>query len=65
VSGSVLDPDPHVLGPPGSGSLYHQAKIVGKNLDSYCFVTSFGLFSFENYVNVPSKSNKQKRFFLN
>ncbi len=36
-----LDPDPYVFGPPGSGSisqrygsgsLYHQAKIVGKTL---------------------------------
>ncbi len=34
-----------------------------KNLDSYCFVTSFRLFIFENDVNVPSKSNKQKNFF--
>jgi hypothetical protein len=25
-------PDPHVFGPPGSGSFYHQAKIVRKNL---------------------------------
>jgi hypothetical protein len=43
---SVPDPDPHALGPPGSrsisqrhgsgfGSFYHQ---------TYCFVTSFGLF---------------------
>jgi hypothetical protein len=28
------DPDPHVFGPPGSGSFYHQAKKVRKNLDS-------------------------------
>jgi len=28
----------------GSGSFYHQAKIVRKNLDSYCFVTSLWLF---------------------
>jgi hypothetical protein len=45
-------PDPHVFGPPGSGSFrqryvfgsgsfYHQAKENKKNLDSYCFVTSF------------------------
>jgi hypothetical protein len=47
-------PDPHVFGPPGSGfrsssqrygsgsgSFYQQAKIVRKNLDSYCFVTYF------------------------
>jgi hypothetical protein len=44
---SVPDPDPHVFGPPGPGSFYHQAKIVRKNIDSYCFVTSFGLFIFE------------------
>ncbi len=36
-------PDPHVFGPPGS--FYQQAKIVR---ESYCFVTSFGLFIFEN-----------------
>jgi hypothetical protein len=26
------DPDPQIFGPPGSGSFYHQAKIVGKTL---------------------------------
>jgi hypothetical protein len=43
------DPDPVVRGmePDRSGSFYYQAKIVRKNLDSYCFVTSFGLFVFE------------------
>ncbi len=74
---SVPDPpDPHVFGPPGSGSIsqrygsgsgsfYDQAKIVRKNIDSYCFVTSFGLFlSLKNDVNVPSKCNKQKNFFF-
>jgi hypothetical protein len=51
------DPDPpdsHVFGSPGSGfgsisqrygsgyeSFYHEAKIDRKNLDFYCFVTSF------------------------
>jgi hypothetical protein len=25
-------PDPHVFGPPGSGSFYHHAKIVRKSL---------------------------------
>jgi hypothetical protein len=25
-------PDPHVFGPPGSGSFYHHAKIVRKTL---------------------------------
>jgi hypothetical protein len=54
-----LDPDPHVSGPPGSGSIsmvwirillspfYHQAKIVRKTLIPNRFVTSFGLFIFE------------------
>jgi hypothetical protein len=32
-----------------------------KNLDSYYFVTLFGFLSLENYVNVPSNSNKQKK----
>ncbi len=51
----------------GSGSefFYHQAKIVRKTLiPTACFVTSFWLFIFENDVNVPSKSNKQKNFFF-
>jgi hypothetical protein len=49
-------PDPHVFGPPGSGSIsqrygsgsfHHQAKIVRKILiPAYCFVTSFELFIF-------------------
>ncbi len=56
------DPDPHVFGPPGSGSgstshrygsgsFYHHAKIVRKTL----------IPSSKNDVNVPSKSNKQKK----
>jgi len=56
---SVPDPpDPHVFGPPGSGSIsqrhvsgsgsfHHQAKIGRKPSDSSCFVTAFGLFIFE------------------
>jgi hypothetical protein len=55
-------PDPHVFGPPGP--FYHQAKIVKKNFDSLCFVTSFGLLPLKNYVNVPSKSNNQKNIFF-
>jgi hypothetical protein len=48
-------PDPHFYGPPGSGStsqtvwiriLLSSSKNFKKNLDSYCFVTSFGLFNF-------------------
>ncbi len=49
----------------GSGSFYHQAIIVKKKLDSYCFVTSFWLFIFENDVDLPSKINKQKNFLIN
>jgi hypothetical protein len=44
----------------GSRSFYHQAKKSKKTLYSSCFVTSFWLFIFENDVQVPSKSNKQK-----
>ncbi len=45
---SVTDldpPDPHVFGPPGSGKIVKENS--KENLDSYCFVTSFGLFIFE------------------
>ncbi len=62
-------PDPHVYGPPGSGStsqrygsgsFYHHAKIVRKTLIPY-FVTLFDFLSLKNDVNVPSKSNKKKK----
>ena len=33
-----------------------------KVLDSYYFVTFFDFLSLENYVNVPSNSNKQKKY---
>ncbi len=64
-------PDPYVVGPPGSvskrywsGFFYnHQAKIVRKTLNP----TVLGLFcdvlSLNNDVNVPSKSNEQKKTF--
>jgi hypothetical protein len=45
--------------------LLSSSKIERKNLDFFCFVTSFGLFIFENDVNVPSKSNKQKNVIKN
>jgi hypothetical protein len=38
--------------------LLSSSKNSKKNLDSYCFVTSFELESLKNDVNVPSKSNK-------
>jgi hypothetical protein len=50
------DPDPSII-------IISSNKNSKKNLDSYCFVTSIGLLSLKNYVNVPSKSNKQKNFF--
>ncbi len=40
--------------------LLSTSKKRKKNLDSFCFVTSFWLFIFENDGHVPSKSNKQK-----
>jgi hypothetical protein len=47
------DPDPSII----------KQKIVRKILDSYCFVTFLWLFtvSLKSYVNVPSKSKKQKK----
>ncbi len=69
--------DPHVSGPSGSGSgstsqrygsgygsrsgsFYHQAKIVRKTLIPTVLWLLLDIFN--NYVNVPSKSNKQKTF---
>jgi hypothetical protein len=49
------DPDPLVrdtdLDPPILLSSSNNSK---KNIDSYCFVTSFGLFILKNDVNIPS-----------
>ncbi len=60
----LLDSDPSVrdMDPDPDPSVTKQKS--KKNLDSFCFVTSFRLFIFENDVHVPSKSNKQKNFFL-
>ncbi len=45
--------------------LLSSSKNSKKNLDSYCFVTSFRLFIFEILCRcIPSKSNKQENFFL-
>ncbi len=71
IYGSVADPDPnpHVFGPPGSGSISQRygsgsssCKNSKKNLDSYYFVTLFDFLSLKKDVNVPSKSNKQNFF---
>ncbi len=73
---SVPDPDPpnpQVFGPPrsgsisqryGSGSFYHQAKIVRKTLIPTALWLLLNFLSFKNDVNIPSKSNKQKNFFF-
>ncbi len=53
-----MDPDP--TSAPDLQSV--PSKNSKKNLDSYCFVTSCGLLSLKNDINVPSKSNKQKNF---
>ncbi len=74
VYNNVAAPDPYVFGPTGfgsinqrygSGSFSSSSKNSKKNLDSYCFVTSFDFLSLKNDVNVPSKCNKQKNIFLN
>ncbi len=68
----VADPDPYVFGAPGSGSgsisqrhgsgsFYHQAKIVRKILISTVLRLLYDFLSLKNNVNVPSKSNKQKK----
>jgi hypothetical protein len=54
------DLDPLVRGMDQDTSLIKQNS--KKNLDSYCFVISFGFVISENDVNVPSKSNKQKTY---
>jgi hypothetical protein len=55
------DPDPAPAPDPDPSIIKQKSK---KNLDCYRLVTSFGLFIFENDVNVPSKvPNKQKTFF--
>ena len=67
IFNNVLDPDPpdpHVFGPPGSGSTSQRygsgsgssCKNRKKNLDSLYFVTVFDFLSLKNDVNVPSKS---------
>ncbi len=76
--GSVLRINPYVFRPPGSGSIstiygsgsgsgsfYHQAKIIKKPW-ILLFCDSLWIFSLKTDVNVASKSKKQKNleFFL-
>jgi hypothetical protein len=76
----VADPDPkdpYVFGPPrsasgsinqrygsGSGSFYHQAKIVRKALMPTVLWLLYDFLSLKNdvRVNITSKGNKQKNF---
>jgi hypothetical protein len=66
VQSSVRDPDPHVFGPPGSGStsqrygsgsrsFCHQAKIVRKTLIPTVLYLLLDFLSSKNDVIVPSK----------
>jgi hypothetical protein len=72
VGTSVSDPDPYFLGlldpdpdplvrvtdPDPDHSIIMQKSKKTLNLDSNCFMTFYD-FILKNYVNVPSKSNKQ------
>ncbi len=60
----LLDPDPDPLVRYGSWSFYHQAKIVRKPLIPTALWLLFDFWSLKNDLNVPSKGNKQKNFFL-
>jgi hypothetical protein len=48
-----MDPDPALARAPDPDPSIKQN--IKKNLDSYCFVTSFGFLSLKNDVNVLSK----------
>jgi hypothetical protein len=54
----AMDPDPD----PDPSIIKQKNK---KNLDSYCVLLLFDFLSLKNDVNVQSKSNKLKNFFLN
>ncbi len=58
------DPDPLVRGmenPAPDRTLLSSCKNSKKNLDSFYFVTLFDFLSLKNDVNLPTKSNKQKK----
>ncbi len=56
---SVADPDPYVFGSPGSGSFYHQAKIVRKTLIPTVLWLFYDFLSLKNYKSSFEKY-KQK-----
>ncbi len=53
----ALDPDPYII----KSNIYYISKNNKKNLESYYLVTLFDFLFLKNNVNVPSKSNKQKK----
>jgi hypothetical protein len=57
------DPDPlvRVMDPAPDPDPSISCKNSKKNLDSFYFVTLCDFLSLKNDVNVPSKSNKQKK----
>jgi hypothetical protein len=74
---SISVPDPHVFGPPGSGSFYQQDRCMDpdpdpdpsisnknskKNLDSYFLWLLLDILSLKNDVLVPSKVKSGKTF---
>jgi hypothetical protein len=53
-----MDPDPDPALDPDPSIIMQKSE---KNLDSSYFVTLFEFLSLKNYVNVASKSHKQKK----
>ena len=72
LASSVPDPDPHVFGPSGSGSIsqryesgsgsfHHQTKIARKTLIPIILQLLLDFLSLKNDVNVPSKSTVRRK----
>jgi hypothetical protein len=59
----VPDPDPVVRRTDPDPALDHQAKIVRKTLIPTVLWLLYNFLSLKNYVNLASKSNKQKSIF--
>jgi hypothetical protein len=57
----LQDPDPLVRGMDPDPDPSISSKNSKKKLDSYYFVTFFDFLSLKNDVNVPPKSNRQKK----
>jgi hypothetical protein len=55
------DPDPLVRGIDQDQDPSIIMQKYEENLESYHFVTLFDFLSLKNNVNIPSKSNKQKK----